>query len=200
MGTGARPCLLQASKKKLQLQFMPRILKTPKLTFYKVRGAPDWSGWARVSVPCPWTPTSWPVLCPGARMARAGGKGKCEGQGGTCCPESPLTLHPTAAGPSSLLQPNEVPVKLNTAAILREGSLYQRQVEKELQRWERRSSPPSEEEGQGVALVGIEGARWLWCFGGVHKQASVGVTAVSKEENPGSVREMDGTEEDLAES
>ncbi|XP_030887368.1 cilia- and flagella-associated protein 99 [Leptonychotes weddellii] len=57
--------LMQASKKKLQLQFMPRILKTPKLTFYK---------------------------------------------------------------------PNEVPVKLNTAAILREGSLYQRQVEKELQR------------------------------------------------------------------
>ncbi|XP_035962258.1 cilia- and flagella-associated protein 99 [Halichoerus grypus] len=56
---------MQASKKKLQLQFMPRILKTPKLTFYK---------------------------------------------------------------------PNEVPVKLNTAAILREGSLYQRQVEKELQR------------------------------------------------------------------
>uniref|UniRef100_A0A452TKY9 Cilia and flagella associated protein 99 n=1 Tax=Ursus maritimus TaxID=29073 RepID=A0A452TKY9_URSMA len=36
--------------------------------------------------------------------------------------------------PSSPLQPNEVPVKLNTAAILREGSLYQRQVEEELQR------------------------------------------------------------------
>ncbi|XP_054437799.1 cilia- and flagella-associated protein 99 [Pteronotus mesoamericanus] len=31
-------------------------------------------------------------------------------------------------------EPNEVPVKLNTAAILREGALYQRQVEKELQR------------------------------------------------------------------
>ncbi|XP_016051366.1 PREDICTED: cilia- and flagella-associated protein 99 [Miniopterus natalensis] len=31
-------------------------------------------------------------------------------------------------------KPNEVPVKLNTAAILREGALYQRQVEKELQR------------------------------------------------------------------
>ncbi|XP_027453421.2 cilia- and flagella-associated protein 99 isoform X3 [Zalophus californianus] len=57
--------LMQDSKKKLQLHFMPRILKTPKLTFYK---------------------------------------------------------------------PSEVPVKLNTAAILREGSLYQRQVEKELQR------------------------------------------------------------------
>ncbi|XP_077732383.1 cilia- and flagella-associated protein 99 isoform X5 [Canis aureus] len=57
--------LVQGSEKKLQLRFMPRILKTPKLTFYK---------------------------------------------------------------------PNNVPVKLNTAAILREGSLYQRQVEKELQR------------------------------------------------------------------
>lgn len=42
--------------------------------------------------------------------------------------------HQTAAGPSCLLQTNNVPVKLNTAAILREGSLYQRQVEKELER------------------------------------------------------------------
>uniref|UniRef100_A0A8C0Q9W0 Cilia and flagella associated protein 99 n=2 Tax=Canis lupus familiaris TaxID=9615 RepID=A0A8C0Q9W0_CANLF len=33
-----------------------------------------------------------------------------------------------------VIPPNNVPVKLNTAAILREGSLYQRQVEKELQR------------------------------------------------------------------
>ncbi|XP_046513199.1 cilia- and flagella-associated protein 99 isoform X2 [Equus quagga] len=58
--------LVQDSKKQLRLQFGPRILKTPKLTFYK---------------------------------------------------------------------PNDdVPVKLNTAAILREGALYQRQVEKELQR------------------------------------------------------------------
>ncbi|XP_032189513.1 cilia- and flagella-associated protein 99 isoform X5 [Mustela erminea] len=56
---------MQASKKKLQLQLMPQIMKTSKLTFYK---------------------------------------------------------------------PSEVPVKLNTAAILREGSLYQQQVEKELQR------------------------------------------------------------------
>ncbi|XP_015417056.1 PREDICTED: cilia- and flagella-associated protein 99 [Myotis davidii] len=32
-------------------------------------------------------------------------------------------------------KPNEVPVKLNTTAILREEALYQRQVEKELQRW-----------------------------------------------------------------
>ncbi|XP_053778171.1 cilia- and flagella-associated protein 99 isoform X2 [Desmodus rotundus] len=51
--------------RKLRLRFLPRIHKTPKLTFYK---------------------------------------------------------------------PNEVPVKLNTATILREGALYQRQVEKELQR------------------------------------------------------------------
>ncbi|XP_070362496.1 cilia- and flagella-associated protein 99 isoform X1 [Equus asinus] len=58
--------LVQDSKKQPRLQFGPRILKTPKLTFYK---------------------------------------------------------------------PNDdVPVKLNTAAILREGALYQRQVEKELQR------------------------------------------------------------------
>ncbi|XP_054580243.1 cilia- and flagella-associated protein 99 [Eptesicus fuscus] len=33
--------------------------------------------------------------------------------------------------------PNEVPVKLNTTAILREGALYRRQVEKELQRVDR---------------------------------------------------------------
>ncbi|EGW11035.1 hypothetical protein I79_016886 [Cricetulus griseus] len=31
-------------------------------------------------------------------------------------------------------KPNNLPVKLNTATILREGALYQRQVEKELQR------------------------------------------------------------------
>ncbi|XP_029805351.1 cilia- and flagella-associated protein 99 [Suricata suricatta] len=57
--------LTQGSPKKLQLQLMPRILRTPKLTFYKT---------------------------------------------------------------------SNVPVKLNTAAVLREGSLYQRQVEKELER------------------------------------------------------------------
>nr|XP_036847981.1 cilia- and flagella-associated protein 99 isoform X3 [Manis javanica] len=34
-------------------------------------------------------------------------------------------------------QPNNIPVKLNTAAILREGALYQRQVERELQRVDR---------------------------------------------------------------
>uniref|UniRef100_A0A8C4MXY2 Cilia and flagella associated protein 99 n=1 Tax=Equus asinus TaxID=9793 RepID=A0A8C4MXY2_EQUAS len=46
-----------------------------------------------------------------------------------------LPSHLITAGAPSLLQPNDdVPVKLNTAAILREGALYQRQVEKELQR------------------------------------------------------------------
>ncbi|XP_077606715.1 cilia- and flagella-associated protein 99 [Crocuta crocuta] len=57
--------LTQGSQKQQQLRLMPRILRTPKLTFYKT---------------------------------------------------------------------SNVPVKLNTAAILREGSLYQRQVEKELER------------------------------------------------------------------
>ncbi|XP_039088036.1 cilia- and flagella-associated protein 99 [Hyaena hyaena] len=57
--------LTQGSQKQKQLRLMPRILRTPKLTFYKT---------------------------------------------------------------------SNVPVKLNTAAILREGSLYQRQVEKELER------------------------------------------------------------------
>uniref|UniRef100_A0A0D9RT93 Cilia and flagella associated protein 99 n=1 Tax=Chlorocebus sabaeus TaxID=60711 RepID=A0A0D9RT93_CHLSB len=56
---------VQGSKQQLQLQFPPRIRKTPKLTFYR---------------------------------------------------------------------PDNVPVKLNTTAILREGALYQRQVEQELQR------------------------------------------------------------------
>lgn len=43
--------------------------------------------------------------------------------------------HPRHSQPPTS-QPNDsVPVKLNTAAILREGALYQRQVEKELQRW-----------------------------------------------------------------
>ncbi|XP_072803242.1 cilia- and flagella-associated protein 99 isoform X2 [Vicugna pacos] len=64
---GAPP--LQDSRKKLRRRFLPQILKTPKLTFYRSN--------------------------------------------------------------------DSAPVKLNTAAILREGALFQRQVEKELQRVDR---------------------------------------------------------------
>lgn len=94
-------------------------------------------------VPSPWTLTSWPGLCPGDQMARAGGPeggptlgagGQVWGVGGHLLARLSPTSHQTAAGPSCLLQTNNVPVKLNTAAILREGSLYQRQVEKELER------------------------------------------------------------------
>lgn len=60
------------------------------------------------------------------------------------------TSHGIAAGPSSPLQTGNVPVKLNTAAILREGSLYQRQVEKELERWGAAPQPHSEEGVQGL--------------------------------------------------
>lgn len=45
-----------------------------------------------------------------------------------------LASEPPTIHPSPLPQPNNLPVKLNTATILREGALYQRQVEKELQR------------------------------------------------------------------
>ena len=58
---------------------------------------------------------------PGASEVRAGVEGT-----GTCC----LSLPSRSCVP----QPSEAPVKLNTAALLREGSLYRRQVEKELQR------------------------------------------------------------------
>lgn len=98
--------------------------------------------------------------------------------------------------PSSPLQPNEVPVKLNTAAILREGSLYQRQVEEELQRWGRLLLTPLQRRGRRAWLFwekrGLAAVVLWW----VCKQASVGVTAVSKEGDPGSVREMDGMEGD----
>lgn len=61
-GTGTRPRLPQGSAKP-QLPSVPRIRRTPKLTFYRVRGAPDGPGWA-------WAlPTLYPqpVLPPGGR-------------------------------------------------------------------------------------------------------------------------------------
>lgn len=72
----------------------------------------------------------------------ARGRPNPEAEGSTwaagCLLLSRLPSHLITAGAPSLLQPNDdVPVKLNTAAILREGALYQRQVEKELQRWGR---------------------------------------------------------------
>lgn len=94
---------------------------------------------------CPRVLTSQSVLPPGAWMARAGdpkdsppfntedGQGTCGGQKG----RGHLLLQgPHTDSLSSFPQPNDdIPIKLNTAAILREGALYQRQVEKELQRW-----------------------------------------------------------------
>ncbi|XP_060044325.1 cilia- and flagella-associated protein 99 isoform X4 [Erinaceus europaeus] len=52
-------------------------------------------------------------------------------------PRPRLPPHIQASGKLTFFTPNDVPVKLNTAAILREGALYQRQVERELQRVDR---------------------------------------------------------------
>lgn len=51
--------------------------------------------------------------------------------GSLVAPKGPLKSPPQ---PVPTPQPDNVPVKLNTTAILREGALYQRQVEQELQR------------------------------------------------------------------
>lgn len=48
---------------------------------------------------------------------------------------------PSVTAAPTLPQPNNAPVKLNTAAVLREAALYQRQVEKELQRWRKLREP-----------------------------------------------------------
>lgn len=141
-GLGARPQLLQGSRK-LRLRFLPRIHKTPKLTFYKVRGAPDWSGWAQdvpghplPSLFCPQgldgqSATQVPQREVPGQVQMWSGRGWVGPSGPPCSQGTPTPPQP-APHPSP--QPNEVPVKLNTATILREGALYQRQVEKELQR------------------------------------------------------------------
>lgn len=87
------------------------------------------------------------------------GQGRWEGGG-----QGPLLLprSPTKASPS-FLQPNEVPVKLNTAATLREGALYRRQMEQELQRWggqdggcgQSAGGPGSDPTGWGLRQAGV---------------------------------------------
>lgn len=82
---------------------------------------------------------------------------------------------PSVTAAPTLPQPNNAPVKLNTAAVLREAALYQRQVEKELQRWRKLREP-----GGGGDRQSTRGVTWrLWpcrCVGGL-QQASVRVTA-----------------------
>uniref|UniRef100_A0A452ETH4 Cilia and flagella associated protein 99 n=1 Tax=Capra hircus TaxID=9925 RepID=A0A452ETH4_CAPHI len=69
-------------------------------------------------------------------VPRSRGEPQLQGQGALAAPRPPPT--PITARPHPLPQPNDnAPVKLNTAAILREGALYQRQGEKELQRVDR---------------------------------------------------------------
>lgn len=136
VGTGVGPRPPQGAKKPLRLQLPPRICRTQKLTFYRVRGAPDWSG--RHGVSC--APSSQPILprrlgWP-AREAQGqpepSGRGVCGGWG----TGGHWLLRGAPAASPAFPQPNDdLPVKLNTAAVLREGALYRRQVEKELQRW-----------------------------------------------------------------
>ena len=89
---------------------------------------------------------------------------------------------PSQLAPYSLLQPNDAsPVKLNTAAILREGALYQRQVERELQRWVAAPWPPCPSgSSRGGGAWPLQSCRGGFGGGGVGpKQASVRVTAAS---------------------
>lgn len=117
--------------------------------------------------PRPLGPTSGPVplrTAPPLRQKEALGRGR-EGRGALAAPRLPS---PITAGPYSLLQPNDdSPVKLNTAAILREGALYQRQVERELQRWGGSSlaSPPLRECKRGRRLAAAVLQRRLWVGG-----------------------------------
>lgn len=104
-----------------------------------------------------------------------------EGKGALAAPRPPPT--PVTACPRPLPQPNDnAPVKLNTAAILREGALYQRQVEKELQRWGLEGlGRPLRGPGVGSSSDPPEQPQGL-------KKAGVRVTAAAKEARRHSAR------------